>query len=1029
MKEIKFLHISDLHYGKDSLNLNEATKEFFQDLKNISVTNEIDFVIFSGDLVQNGNEKNFKEVKNVFIDPLLNLLNLSINEFFFVPGNHETNREKIGEYEKKLKPTMTKEEITKLIKNKIKEDIFFKKLEDFNEFKSSLKQNSVENNIIYSTHKLVKYNRSIGISCLNTTLFCKKDDTEKDEGNLILSEHQILEASNSIEECDLKIAVCHHGLECLKDDEKYSSEAQIYKKYDLLLTGHFHKERIEESYLNGRSAIKSVAGSLYSGKNRFNGYSIITIFEKEIKIEFRAYYPERLEYDKGINIIKDGEFKATLKGKDNFDKKEINYQMYSWTEKKASKKLLSNCTSCEAPKKIEDIFVEPTFSLKSSDKEMMEQSGIVEKGKEEEEKVFLKDIFENKKNYFFIGEKESGKTTLINYMMLKIIKENMDDKIIPIYLLGEIFIKKRNLANEILKYLISAGAKNISYKDVEELIAQGRFIIFIDDYDLEVREQTKWLGETITSYKKNRFLVFIKDNYGIVDLKNRDKINEIDCEKTLLYTKQFNKKQIKELSKKWIMKDEIDNKEIEKLIRNVNRIGISKTPHILSLMLLVSEQRTNFIPENKALLLDVFFDIILEKMNLDTMFKSVNYTTKINYLSNLAREMKKNKKKELLRGEVESITLTYLEDLNLHIGKVSEFIDQFIKRGIFYESEKKISFKYQSFYEFFIAKQMTESDEFRNEIFEEENYICSPEEIEYYSGLKCENSYSVDKIFQYLKLMNKKLLIKDEIDKYEFNIDNPRITQQTFGDEIKVENSNQGFYEDELEENEIKPRYSKECSERCTKDITEEEKYTITLTLLSNIFRNCYLVKNKELRENVFGELIATYSNLLVEIDKKFKNKILEKKEVQDSFRLFICVLFSEFLTENLSSEKIKLFIKDKMKKENNKIEKFILNILYLNNFYDDSLKIILNYIDQENNYLFLDIVQFRVMKYFVLKKCSPEETDEIKFILRKIYLKKSEENKKDSLKIVSKKIKQSEASEKVNKIINTINKNIEDDI
>ncbi|MDQ9826366.1 hypothetical protein RFZ44_24015, partial [Acinetobacter sp. 163] len=79
--------------------------------------------------------------------------------------------------------------------------------------------------------------------------------------------------------------------------------------------------------------------------------------------------------------------------------------------------------------------------------------------------------------------------------------------------------------------------------------------------------------------------------------------------------------------------------------------------------------------------------------------------------------MKDKKVKEFLRTELENETTKYSNELNLPIYKISDFVDQFIERGVFYEENNKISFKYQSFYEFFIAKQMTESKEFRELIF------------------------------------------------------------------------------------------------------------------------------------------------------------------------------------------------------------------------------------------------------------------------------------------------------------------------
>jgi len=1009
MDKIRILHISDLHYGKEK-DILIIIEKFFEDLDKIK--NNIDMVIFSGDLVQYGNTDLLKEANEKFIVPLLEKLKLTINDFFIVPGNHETNRNNISSHEKIIKKNYDEKTLQDIF-NFSDGMLFIKKLEEFNQFKKDLKQDSVIFNDIYSTHKKNVKGKSIGISCLNSTLFCRKDDTEIDEGNLIISTFQISKAIESIKENDFKICVFHHGMEYFKD--RIEIESILHKNYDLLLTGHVHKEKIEEHIINGQGIVKSIAGCLYGGSDYFNGYSILTISEEEIKINLRCYYPERNEYDKNLKYFKDGEYTIKRKNKTNQKKLSINYDMIKWTEEKASKKLLSNSTLCEAPKKIEDIFVEPIFSLKSQSETLLEESGVIE-NKEKEKKIYIKNILENKGNYIFLGEKESGKTTLINYMMLKILKNNIDDKIIPIYFKGENFKSNKNFINEILKYLVAAGAKNVDYNDVKKLLEEGRFNIFIDDFNIESTTKLDEIEEKIIEYNNNRFLIFIKNNYGFIDLNIEKKINGLNFSKTLLYTKGFNKKQIKELTLKWKKEKEIDNKNIDKLIKNIDKIGIARTPHILSLILLVTENRSNFLPENKALLLDVFFDILLEKMNVNTIFSSINYNTKINYLSYIAKLMKEERTKEFLRTNLEYKTLEYANNLNLQIDKVSEFIDQFIKRGIFYEEDKKISFKYQSFYEFFIAKQMTESDIFREIIFNEETYFCTPEEIEYYSGLKSGNSYSLKKIFEYLNF--KKNIDEEKIKKYEFNIHNFQFPTEQILEKVEKSRSNELIQAEE--DIEVKPRYSKECQEINEKEISNDEKYIITLKLLSNIFRNCYLVEDKELRKKVFDTLILNYSYLLMKIDTNFKKRILNNEKIEEFFRMIICALFSEYFIDNLASEKIILFLKDKLeeKNKNSRISIFILHILYLNSFVEESLTASLNYVKVENNILFLGILQLNLLKYYFSKKCSNNEVELLKKILKEIYMKKHLENKKKNNNYIPRKKLEAQISQKVNSVM-----------
>ena len=326
MDKIRILHISDLHYEKNNENIERIIESFFNDITKLE---KIDLVIFSGDLVQRGEKKLFSEVKENFIMPLLEKLTLTINDFFIVPGNHETNRKKIDDYEFELKQSLNDEKLRKIF-NFSDSGLFFKKLEDFNRFKKNLGQESTVLNKIYSVHNREIKGKKLAISCLNSSLFCRKNDNEIDEGNLILSEYQINETIKKIRESDIKICVFHHGLNCLKLEDRNNVENILYKNYDLLLTGHFHEETMEESIINNHSLIKSVVKSLYDEKNK-SGYSVITIGESELKINFRCYFPKRNEYDVDLDIFPNGEYVTKI---NSFYDKEKNREYFINTSDK-----------------------------------------------------------------------------------------------------------------------------------------------------------------------------------------------------------------------------------------------------------------------------------------------------------------------------------------------------------------------------------------------------------------------------------------------------------------------------------------------------------------------------------------------------------------------------------------------------------------------------------------------------------------------------------------------------------------------
>lgn len=313
MDKIRILHISDLHYGKDVTKANENLEKFFEDIEK---QEQFDLIIFSGDLANIGNLDNLNLTKQLFLDVLMKKTNLNYENFFISPGNHDINRKDVLKHEKKLKKLIkSKEEINDIIKDK-EDDMYINKLNDFYNFKVGITKNYINHNKIYSTHLIEIKGKKIGISCMNSTLFCKgSEDEEQDYGNLILGEEQVIETSQDIKESDIKVAVMHHGLEYFKEIEKIDIQTSIYDKYDLLLTGHYHNPILEISKISEYGVIKSIAGSLYESSKSYNGYTIIEITEEDYKFIYRTYYPKRRKYDLGVDIIEKGEMIVKKKKK------------------------------------------------------------------------------------------------------------------------------------------------------------------------------------------------------------------------------------------------------------------------------------------------------------------------------------------------------------------------------------------------------------------------------------------------------------------------------------------------------------------------------------------------------------------------------------------------------------------------------------------------------------------------------------------------------------------------------------------
>lgn len=998
MGKIRFLHISDLHYDKDKRNIKEICSAFFNDINMVKKEYPIDFILFSGDLVLAGNENNFTEVYENFIKKLIENLEIEQTKFLFCPGNHDVNRNEINDMieeiiRNKLQDTAERKKLIDNLNEK-NYSIYTDRIKDFYNFKKQFIKEEDERffNIFSSSHIIEKFGIKIGISCINSSIVSNGDDY----GKLIICEKQISNSYERIKNCDLKILVMHHPLSYIDEVERTDIERMIIEKFDMFCYGHTHEEEGKKTFYFGeeKSIVTSIAGSLYSGetthwkgKDYFHGYSIVELDKEECTIYLRKYMSKRNCFDKNIEICPEGKIIYNFsKNKKKYTN--INLSVLEETKKLINKKLLTSIPDCEAPKNIEDIFVRPLLTLTSErdfeNKNIYSQNITPIKDKSLQ-KITVEEIIELKENFLIYGKKESGKTTLLNYLIINIIKLNNLDQQIPVFIKFKKISSNKKLEKLICNYINELTTKEVSLKEVKEILEEGRFTIFIDDIDSQKSEELKILNKYIENNIKNKFILAIQDKDLEVNVKNKE-ITEFTFKKISININSFKNQQAKELILKWKNIENIDNKKILLITNNIKKIGIPLTPYILSLLFWINDKDKNeFNPINKAAILEKFFDIILEKLNIENNYYiPIDFKDKLHYLSFIAEKLKEKENKIMDKRDLEKYTIEYLEKYFIKVKNVSDFINYFLLKGVFIEYDLKIGFKYKSFLEFFIAKKMEAEPKYKNKIISEENYIKNVEEIEYYSGLVRNDEYLLKLIMKYLNNIKNQIKLSN-IENYNIPYKKTLIKTNHLINEVTKEKSN--VLEEEVE---ITNNSKNIENQNINLEISKEWYYFETIRLLANIFRNSSYIENLELRKDALEEIIKNYAQILVEVVRKFE-EFLEREKLDFKEKEIIILIFSLSLTElakeNIYSAKLQLFLKKEMNKEReenkeNDIKTFLLYCLYLDSYYDDSIETIKEYISKEKNPLFLDIIQLKLYKYIKYQICNEEKIARIREVL-----------------------------------------------
>lgn len=312
---MRIIHFSDFHLqGGKILRLHKINANKLMDaLVKINQKHKIDIIAFGGDLIDCGGksftsiQEGFKAFEDVVLKPLMQTLNLPNDHVIIVPGNHDKDvsdlkgKSLMEELKKESKVTnflYKSDDTDENVKGMLP---YFQFRDDFYKGYNAYSKSEID---FTSCLKLQIEGKKIGIAMLNTAWGC----TAKSGEEVLLGNAQVVEALDTIEDCDIKIAVMHHDISALIEYDRNAVKQPIMSNFDLLLTGHIHGD--DSNYLeipSGSSIIRSgVAGITVNNNDETdeqykNGFHVIDInvdMPSDVAI---AKYIQNSQYDFGVD--------------------------------------------------------------------------------------------------------------------------------------------------------------------------------------------------------------------------------------------------------------------------------------------------------------------------------------------------------------------------------------------------------------------------------------------------------------------------------------------------------------------------------------------------------------------------------------------------------------------------------------------------------------------------------------------------------------------------------------------------------
>lgn len=968
---MNILHITDLHYNSESYEKNTQNNmiiSFLSYLKNID--KEIDLVIFSGDLVNKGDDLNdFFKAQELFLNEISKILKIPLNNIILCAGNHDMDRS----FKSKSLENRFENEITDLDKLYS----FFK--ENDNDFKNSLKTtenyNSFindfyeksENNIINelcTVHKRTIDNKDIGIISINSS-WRSVDDTSN--GKLLFPTHLLEEALFEIKNYKCKFVVLHHPIHWFKDFNQSKLQELIYKNCNIMFSGHIHESEITTHYKQNNGIFAHVSPASLTWDKKYVGFSIIEYNADFEENAFVNKYHFNIEKD-SFELIEKVEVLIPCgieKSEQNRIREKVNTKLT--TELLSAKDLLlSNNLDNDNDYLFMDLFNKPKIKLSPKQE-------IKENATSDSNNFNFDTLLINENNYFIYGYDKSGKTSLLKYIQIYHLKNYSKNGNIPFYIDFK-EIDSKDLIDEIRKYY------GLSREKTKEIIKNHNFRLFIDNFDVK-HPFCKLLSKFLEEFPNVNFVLTcdyitsrLYDEY-IIDSREYQKIYLHDISRNDVRTY---------IEKNDIVTNESQDKLLEKIISFCKQIELPLSYWTVSLIMLIHKKSKFDISKNIYNLLDLCVDEILDKKFRVLKNSKVSFSQLKSICGELAKFLLFNNSENNYSKKYSEILIEleiYIDNNTRIKAEAKEILEYLINSGVLkVKEDERISFRLNGIFEFFIAYYMSEHKEFLEEALNDNVYLSFKNEFEIYSGIKNEDIDFLKLIFEktnkYFTPINKRyeemgrsdiILISKVSDKNDINLEN--ITKALNPVE-PIENDKKDLLKDNFDGVSINSEISMKRQYDVSKlDLEIYERY---ISVLARVFKTMDGVTDSKLLSEILDFLLETYINFgfyfIEEFEKDLKEvENIDNDNILETISKILPFISQINMTDNIAQHNIEKVILSKIEelKKNYKNNQYKLFILYL----------ILMDTDEENIYKYSDelinFMEIGVLKYSTILKLN----------------------------------------------------------
>lgn len=1000
---LNILHLSDLHITeKHFYDQQHVLNKLFLDLKSLRDTGQqYDLIFFSGDLIARGDysEANKEFVRKQFIAPLLEATGLSSDKLFITPGNHDLETSKVPDI---LMPAFenlnSMKKTNEFIDNLSATPYLTAGFESYNNLITKISTaRPVLSTSLFCAYIVVCGGQKVGICCINSAWKATGSPNNGDYGSLQIGQRQIDNLLAAVKECSIRFAILHHPLNWLAPFEHNTIMQELYREFDALFHGHNHSANSLQIAGPQYSTFVSNAGCLYQSREWFNGYSILMFEPKSFwQIKVREYYSDRNQFDVSTRFAKDGEsyFHVTVDRSSMDLLKLPSIEYTNAVLDSVNGHLLSSNISEIAPKNLNTLFVSPPLSH-LSERQLSEDSNNGARIKY----LALDELLATHKFIFFVGQKEMGKTTLLNYICSE--SNNFLGSELPSFGSYVNIESIKPTVSSLLESIVAFSKGAYRKSEFIELLNQGRMTICFDNLDVSNDKLLSSLEEFVKLYHLNRFYFSVNENFQ--SSISQRVIPKLGLDASVVYLHSFGRSHTRALISKWfgdssdVLRDRVDT-----MLSSLRRLNIPRTPFLISILLWIQERNISFSPVNQAEIIDALIDGILEKLNESKELGRYDSTAKRHFLTELSFAMHTSRTKRFTHNELDSFAVSYFSGRGL-LSSSGSFIEELKRKGILIDLGEEVSFKFDCVRAFFLSIRIKESPDLFNYAMTPEGFLLLGEELDYFTGKNRDNN---DALIGSLKIvehffkgadLNLDLSLFDTIALEESPITDALkdVLQKKIMGVTPLSMEKQEELLDELDA----PHSTQSQGEAAaTNSVTS---FFSSLQTASAILRNSELINDAELKKTSYSKLVYYWCQILLAVIATVELYFddAEKEAVQEiiahmpkqmnkyMLKMFIPNSIFVMARESLGTSKLELMIKSNIDESQDTVCKLFSCVLYADLELNDRLNILKTLATQNAPSRFLvELVFFKLMHLYMFRKLSNNESEKIGSMLADIF-------------------------------------------